>query len=132
MYKKSIIISIFLLLLISITNAQEVKVEEMVFCTAVEDRQPTNIDTIFSSNIEKVYCFSKISVSLDTTSITHVWYYDNEEKARVYLSIKGKTWRTWSSKTIWKTWEGEWRVDVESATGDVIYSKEFFIKSQMP
>ena len=105
MFKKSIIISIFLLFLISITNAQEVVVEKMVFCTAIEDRQPTNIDTVFTSNVERVYCFTKIGSSADTTSITHVWYYDNEEKARVQLSVKAKTWRTWSSKTIWKTWK---------------------------
>ena len=30
-----------------------------------------------------------------------------------------------------KTWEGEWRVDVETATGDVIYSKEFLIESKI-
>jgi len=130
MIKKSILTAMFLLLLISITNAQEatMTVDEMIVCTAIEDRQPTGTDTTFSSTVEKVYCFTKVNGSADETTITHVWYYENEEKARVELSVRAKTWRTWSSKTIWKTWVGKWRVDVESATGDVLMSKEFTIE----
>jgi hypothetical protein len=130
MIKKSILPSLFLLLFISITTAQEatLAVDEMVFCTAIEDRQPTGTDSTFSNTVEQVYCFTKISGSVEETSITHVWYYENEEKARVQLSVKAKSWRTWSSKAIWKTWTGKWRVDVESSTGDVLMSKEFTIE----
>ena len=130
MIKRSILLSLFLLTFITITNAQDLTVEEMVFCTAIEDRQPTGTDTTFSNTVEQVYCYTKINSSTDTTSITHVWYYNNEEMASVELSVMAKTWRTWSSKRIWHAWVGDWRVEVKSTTGDIIFSKEFTIKSQ--
>ena len=131
MIKKSLLMSLFLLLFITLTNAQEASltVEKIVLCTAVEDRQPVGIDTVFSNTVERVYCFTNITGSVNTTSVYHVWYFNNEEKARVELSIKAKTWRTWSSKRIVKEWAGDWRVEVESATGEVLNIKEFIIKS---
>ncbi len=129
MIKKSVLMSLFLLFFITITNAQEatLAVDEMVICTAIEDRQPVGIDTVFSNTVGQVYCFTKITGSVDTTSIYHVWYFNNEEKARVQLSINAKSWRTWSSKRIVEEWKGDWRVEVESAAGEVLNIKEFII-----
>ncbi len=133
MIKKSLLMSLFLLFFITITNAQEARLEvdEMVFCTAVENRQPVGVDTAFSNMVEQVYCFTKIYSIVDTTSISHVWYYNNVEMARVKLSVKAKPWRTWSSKRIVEEWQGKWRVEVESADGDILSSKEFTIKSAL-
>ncbi len=103
-------------------------VEEMVFCTTVENREPVGADTAFADTIGQVYCFTQISGAEDTTTISHVWYLNGEEKASVDLSVRGKTWRTWSSKRIPKEWDGSWRVDVESETGVVLKSKEFVVR----
>ncbi len=121
----------FLLFFITLTNAQEVTfvVDEMVLCTAIEDRQPVGIDTVFSNTVEQVYCFTKITGSVGETSIYHVWYHNNVEMARVELSVKEIIWRTWSSKRIIMEWEGDWRVEVESAAGELLNVKEFIIKS---
>ncbi len=133
MIKKSVLMSLFLLFFITITNAQEatLAVDDMVICTAIEDRQPVGIDTVFSNTVGQVYCFTNITGSVDTTSIYHVWYHNNVEMARVELSVKAKTWRTWSSKRIVEEWEGKWRVEVESADGEVLEIKEFIIKSSL-
>ncbi len=90
MIKKSVLMSLLLLFFVTITNAQEARLEvdEMVFCTAIEDRQPTGIDTVFSNTVEQVYCFTKINCLVDTTSISHVWYFNNVEMTRVELSVK--------------------------------------------
>ena len=131
MIKKSVLMSLFLLFLITITNAQEatLTVDEMVLCTVIEDRQPVGIDTVFSNTVGQVYCFNHITGSVDETSVTHIWYHNNVEMARVELSVKAKKWRTWSSKRIVEEWQGIWRVEVESADGEVLDIKEFIIKS---
>jgi hypothetical protein len=105
-----------------------VEVEEMLFCTAVEERVPVGADTVFSDTVGTVYCFTKLSSSEDSTSIAHVWYYNDQEMARVNLNVLAKSWRTWSSKTILQEWIGKWRVDAVSEAGEVLKSKAFEVK----
>jgi len=131
MFKKLFVSVLFLSLLTTISNAQEresLKVDELVFCTAVKERQPVGVDTVFADTVKQVYCFTRITGAADTTSVYHVWYYKGEEKAKVNLSIRSTMWRTWSSKKILKEWDGKWRVDVISSDGNLIRSKEFIIK----
>lgn len=103
-------------------------VEEMTFCTAVQDRAPAGIDTAFASTVEVVYCFTKVSGAADTTAVTHVWYHGDREAARVELAVKGSAWRTWSSKKIAPEWQGAWRVDALSADGTVLKSASFSVR----
>lgn len=116
----------------AIGMAQEqstLQVDEMIFCTAIENRQPVGSDTVFKANVERIYCYTKIDGAADTTTISHIWYFKDEEVAKVNLSVKAKTWRTWSSKRLLEIWIGKWRVDVVSSDGTVLKSKEFSIKS---
>jgi len=112
----------------SAQEASLAKVEEMVFCTAVQDRAPSGADSAFASTVENVYCFVRVVGAVDTTSITHVWYYNDREMGRVELAVKSPSWRTWSSKTILPEWQGTWRVDVLGPTGDVLTSGTFAVK----
>jgi hypothetical protein len=110
------------------TMAPALTVDQMVFCTGVENREPVGADTAFAASVGEVYCFTQISGAEDTTTVTHVWSLNGEEKASVNLSVRGKTWRTWSSKRIPVEWDGTWRVEVKSADGNVLMSKEFVVK----
>ncbi len=103
-------------------------VDQMEICVAVEEREPVGADTAFSSTMDRLYCFTAISGAEDTTTISHVWYHGDDEKATVELSVKGKKWRTWSSKRIVEEWTGTWRVDVVSTAGKVLKSKEFVVE----
>ncbi|HUU53044.1 MAG TPA: hypothetical protein VMW44_00220, partial [Candidatus Bathyarchaeia archaeon] len=57
--------------------------EEIHICTAVEDRQPSSVGTVFTDGLDKIYCFTKIAGAEDTTYVYHVWYFGNDEIARV-------------------------------------------------
>lgn len=111
--------------------AQDVQltIDQISVCTAIEDRVPVGEDTVFSNNVGQLYCFTQISGADGDTEIAHVWYFNGEEKARVNLTIKGQTWRTWSSKKIAETWVGPWRVDVMDGNGNVLVSKDFEIRT---
>ena len=109
-------------------EAPEVSVEDVQICTSVQDRTPVGVDTSFSADVEKLYCFTKVISNQDEGSIFHVWLYNDRVMARVQLSTKAKVYRTWSSKRILPSWTGKWRVDIESANGNLLGSKEFEIK----
>lgn len=125
-----LLISFCLVLILSSTlcMAQELTVEEMIFCTAIEERQPAGVDTMFANTVERVYCYSKVEGAKDTVTVFHVWYHNDQEMAKVELTIKGKSWRTWSSKRIMEEWQGKWKVDIVTSNGDILKSKEFTIK----
>jgi hypothetical protein len=101
--------------------------EEIHICTAVEDRQPVGVGTVFPDDLDKLYCFTKISGAEDTTYIYHVWYFGNDEIARVKLPVKSKSWRTWSSKKLHGLL-GAGHVEIVSESGDILGKAEFEIQ----
>jgi len=105
----------------------EPTVDEMVICTSVEARQPAGADTAFVKTVGQLYCYTKIS-SDEPVTVSHVWHFNGEQKAEINLSVKGKMWRTWSSKNISEDWVGDWKVDVVTSTGKVLKSQSFVIK----
>lgn len=140
MFNRTSLVFVLILFVSTFTLAQEesgmteekmaptLTVEEMVFCTGIENTAPVGVDTAFADTVGQVYCFTRVSGAEDSTTISHVWYLNGEEKASVDLSIRGKTWRTWSSKRIPKEWAGTWRVEVKAADGSVLMSKEFVVR----
>lgn len=128
--KRFHVVVILTLIAVSLIYAQEEKaleISDMKFCTDIQNREPVGIDTIFPDTIEGVYCFTLVEGATDTTSIAHIWYYNDEQMAEVSLSVASPRWRTWSSKKIMKEWTGRWRVEVVVADS-VVRSEEFSIK----
>jgi len=102
--------------------------EEIHICTVVEDRQPSGVGTVFPDDLDKIYCFTKIGGAEDITYVTHVWYFDNDEIARVQLPIKAISWRTWSSKKL-NMLLGNGHVEIVSESGDILGKAEFEIQA---
>ena len=113
------------------TMAQEqpaLVLEEIQICTAVEDRQPSGVGTVFPDDLDKIYCFTKIAGAEGTTYVYHVWYFGNDEIARVKLPIKARSWRTWSSKKL-NMLLGYGYVEIVSESGDILGRVEFKIQA---
>ena len=129
MHRISILAAFVLFFCVAGSNvqAQEIAVEEIQICTSVEDREPLGTDTSFDSNVERLYCFTKLVGADEGTTIMHVWYHEDEEKATTELNVGGSPWRTWSSKAIWEGWVGKWRVEVV-ANGNVLKTVEFTVQ----
>ena len=122
---------IMIVMCVTFMFAQEdsLDVLTMDFCEAIENSEPVGISTVFPDTIEKVFCYTVIKGAMDSTSISHIWYYEDEEIAEVELMIEASPWRTWSSKNMMEDWTGIWKVKVISPEGDVLKSKEFTIES---
>lgn len=104
-----------------------VEVEVGVICRDVQDREPVGEATEFEALVGKVFCYTKIVGAQMPIEITHVWYYQETEMARVNLPVESATWRTWSTKNIWEKWVGDWHVDVIGPNGEVLKTIEFKI-----
>lgn len=128
--KKLLLISILIAGFTISTAAQDLQVETIQFGTDVQDRELVGADTVFASNVGTVYAYTHLTGAQDTTQISHAWYYQDEEKARVSLSVRSADWRTWSSKRILPSWTGTWRVMVEDAQGNVLATGSFEVKEE--
>ncbi len=106
------------------------KIEAMEFCTGIESWAPVGAGKMFPSTVGKVYCFTRVTGAAEPAEIVHVWYLNDEEKARVTLAVRSKYWRTWSSKLLLEQWTGKWRVDVQAADGKLLRSSEFLVESE--
>ena len=106
-------------------------ISQAVFASSVVDRQPIEIITEADDSLGKIYFFTNIH-NLVGDTITHRWIYKDKIKAEISFDIKGKRWRVWSSKNIWHTWTGEWRVEVVNQQNETLLTRTFeFRKSAL-
>ena len=103
----------------------EVELSRTALCLRVEERQPVDVDTIFPDNVGQLFAFTRVGKVDGPTRITHVWYFQDREMARVDLQVGGNGWRTWSSKKILPAWSGDWKVDILDARGTRIKTLDF-------
>lgn len=109
-------------------HAQEtaqLQVTAAAICKNVVDREPVDPGLSFVVAVGQLYCFTKITGAQDPTQVTHVWYFDGTERARVDLAVNSASWRTCSSKIIQSHEKGAWRVDVLDSEGNVLKTLEF-------
>ena len=127
---------VFLILVftINLSYAQEesstspIKVEQILFGTGIENREATGVDTVFSEDIGKVYCWCLVTGTTAETKISFVWSYQDKEMARVEVPVRSIRWRTWSYKTIRPEWTGNWKVEILDEAGKVLESASFQIQ----
>jgi hypothetical protein len=105
--------------------ADNLSVDTAVICEKVEDREPVSAGTSFPASIERLYCFTKVLGAQTPTEVTHVWYFGDTERARVNLSVRTASWRTYSSKAIQPHEVGAWRVEVLGPTGEILKTVRF-------
>ncbi|RLB80551.1 MAG: DUF2914 domain-containing protein [Deltaproteobacteria bacterium] len=108
-------------------EAASLKVADAAICKDVVDRTPVDAGTSFSASVGKLYCFTKITGAQEPTTVTHVWYFGETERARVSLAVGVASWRTNSSKKIQPHERGSWHVDVLGPGGELLKTLEFEI-----
>ena len=103
------------------------KVIEMAVTTKMVRGNPIDsVHRISSASVKALYCFTRVTSDTgEETTITHSWYRDGQKLAEYKLPVKGKKWRTYSSKTVDKGSSGDWRVDALDSEGNVLRSVKF-------
>jgi hypothetical protein len=112
MLQRLLLVCLFLALSGPIAAAAMLEVADATITTAIEKQMPVDRVEVYPADFGKLFCFTRI-VGADTkTHITHVWYYQEDEMARVSLNVGSADWRTYSSKRFLPQWAGDWKVVV--------------------
>ena len=103
-------------------------INRMVMSESISDREPVGAADTFSADTESIYCFLEaIDIEIDTT-ISFIWYFEGQEKARIDLPLqKGLRWRTYSSKKL-ANMKGSWTVELQEASGIVLNTVSFTVQ----
>ena len=99
--------------------------------TDIIDHKPVGVAEVFSKDVGKLFCFTRIIgpyLEEKGQHVVHVWYYKKTEKARITLPVRSSNWGTYSTKIIQPYETGDWHVDVLDPEGEVISVFQFFIK----
>ncbi len=123
-----VLIGLSILIISALAGSQKRLKVTASICKGIQEREPVGEGESFPPEVGKLYCHSLVEGAEDSTAVTHIWYYGQEEMAKVNLPVSSPHWRTWSSKVILPQWQGWWRVDVLSAEGDTLTSAYFVIK----
>ncbi|MCP4672619.1 MAG: DUF2914 domain-containing protein [Desulfobacula sp.] len=107
---------------------QPVNVEDAVICRNVVDRTPVEVIDVVPSDIEKVYCFTKIVGATPDSEVVHNWYYNGNLVGSVNLFVGSTNWRTYSSKTMLPDYTGDWKVEVLSKGGELLKQIMFVVQ----
>lgn len=113
---------------VSFVHAADLKVADGVITSAIENQLPVDQIETYRADFGKLYCFTRIVGALEDTEITHVWYFQDNELARVVLPVNSANWRTYSSKRFLPQWVGQWRVVVLDGEQNEIASIPFLLE----
>jgi hypothetical protein len=104
------------------------EIADAAITSAIDERNPVDSLNTVESPVDQLFCFTRVVGAQDDTWITHVWYYEGKEMARVRLSVSSSNWRTWSSKKILPQWEGQWQVHILDEQGKARLIVPFMLK----
>ena len=109
------------------SEAGALKITEMAVTTKVVKGRPIDsVRRISSASVKTLYCFTRFLSPADTdTTVTHVWYLNNEVVSEDEMPVKGGGWRAYSSMAVKKGVSGEWRCEVQDEDGNVLKSVSF-------
>ncbi len=126
--KKIVLFFICCLVSVSLAGAAELKIADAAITTAIENQMPVDRIETYPADFGKLYCFTRIVGAEENTEITHVWYFEDDEMARVTLAIGSGDWRTYSSKRFLPQWAGNWRVVVLDSQGAILGEIPFVLE----
>ena len=110
MLKKLMLLFLVCCFNVSIAQATDLRVADGTITSAIENQMPVDRVEVFPADYGKLYCFTRIVGAQEETAVTHVWFFQDDEMARVTLPVRSGDWRTYSSKRFLPQWSGEWRV----------------------
>ena len=126
--KKTVLFTLLLLVLLCSFAVAEVREEDATITTAIENQMPVDKIEVYPADYGKLFCFTRIVGAEQETEVTHVWYYQEDELARVVLSVGSSDWRTYSSKRFLPQWAGQWRVVVLAEDGHELATIHFVLE----
>ena len=108
-------------------SVQVMSLKTAVVCEGIKDYAPINEAVVFSTAVEKVYCYSFFESIPEKAQIFHNWYFRDRLSARIKLAVKPPIWRTYSTIQLREADKGPWRVDITDGKGKIFSTLRFSI-----
>lgn len=110
-------------------RAPGLEVNRMVICREVQNRVPLGIDSLFSSDVVRVYCFTALRNLQGEQRVRHIWTYQGQRRGLVEMVIgRSHNWRAWSIATIPPRLTGNWEVAVVDSSDALLQAVTFTIR----
>jgi len=109
-------------------SMEEISVSEATIATGIDHLVPIGISETFPATVGTLYAFTKIEGSEGETQVLHRWIHGGKVRAEIPLSVRSKSWRTFSSKVILPEWKGDWKVEILTEDGSLLFSLPFIVE----
>ena len=108
-------------------EVNKLTLSQAVMCEDIKDFEPFNEAIVFSIALGKVNCFTFFEFIPEKTVIYHNWYFHDQLTAKVKLTLKPPSWKTYSTIQLREVDKGPWRVEITDARGRVFKVLRFSI-----
>lgn len=96
-------------------------------CELVKNAAPENKAVVFSSTLQKVYCYTNFTSVPEKMFTYHNWYLRDKLKASIKLVLRPTSWSTYSAMELRSSDRGPWRVEVTDEEGNILKTLRFSI-----
>jgi hypothetical protein len=100
---------------------------QAVVCEDIKGSVPQYPAIVFSISLGKVFCFTEFDPVLENTFVYHNWYFREQKRASVKLSLQTPRWATFSTVQMGETDKGPWRVEITDQQGNTLRTLRFSI-----
>lgn len=103
------------------------RVERFELARTVSNKEPRgeiSEITFKADGAAAVWCYSEV-VDKPGSVLRYVWFHAGKRMAQVRVDVRGKRWRSHSSKIINQQLTGAWRVELQDGAGQLLASADF-------
>lgn len=90
----------------------------------IKDLEPVDTVSVLTSDRNRIVYFTEIHDMAGQTVI-HRWEFNGKVVLEVPIKVGTSRWRTYSAKTLFPSWIGEWKVSVIDAAGGTLSVNTF-------
>jgi len=98
-----------------------------VMCEDVVGKDPKDPAIAFSVDLGSIVCFTSFDPVPDKTVIYHHWFFRDESRTNVKLTLKSPKWVTFSRITLRESEKGPWRVEITDINGSTLKVLRFSV-----
>ena len=99
-------------------------VTRSLFTRDIKDLEPVGTVSTLTNDLTRIVYFTEIH-DMAGQSVTHRWEYNGKIILEVPIKVGTSRWRAYSTKTLFPSWVGEWKVSVVDAAGGTLSVNTF-------
>ncbi|MFH0780902.1 MAG: DUF2914 domain-containing protein [Pseudomonadota bacterium] len=107
--------------------SEEPTLVKAVMCESIEKFAPVNEAVVFSSDLDRISCFTKFDPVPIKSVIYHKWYHRGILISAKQFTVNPPRWSSFSSMQLRDADKGVWHVEVTDKSGKLLSTLRFSI-----